>query len=95
MSREEEDYKKTINSQQINLNEQIIINQKLEINLRQLKEYCTQLIQQQQQQEQDLIKVNYSQQEAIRVSAVIAKDKLLMQARINELEVKCNLLEEK
>ncbi len=95
VSRIEEDYKKTINSQQINLNEQILLNQKLEFNLKQLQEYCTQLIQQQQQQEQHQITVNSSQQEAIGVSAAIAKDKLQMQARINELEVKCNLLEEK
>jgi hypothetical protein len=85
------EYKKTINSQQINLNEQILLNQKLEYNLRQLQEYCTQLIQQEQHQ----IKVNASQQEAIGVTAAIAKEKLQMQARINELEVKCNLLEEK
>ena len=87
----EAEYKKTINSQQINLNEQILLNQKLEYNLRQLQEYCTQLIQQEQHQ----IKVNASQQEAIGVTAAIAKEKLQMQARINELEVKCNLLEEK
>ena len=70
----------TIKIQQLKLDEQVRLNKTLEFNLKQMEEYCAQLNQNNVQNVQN---------------AFLTTEKLQMQAKINELEVKCNLLEEK
>ena len=79
-----DEFKQIIRVQDAKLNEQIAVNHSLQFNYNQMQEYCNQLVAQ------------------LNSSAAISQtnsggsaDKLQMQARINELEVKCNLLEEK
>ena len=81
----EEKYKAIISQQDSRLREQLNLNQTLQFNFNQMQDYCNQLI-------SEINNLKASGQNSPHFSST---EKLKMQARINELEVKCNLLEEK